>query len=435
MNKRRYTILLFIGGYFLLTLICFLVLALPFSRTTSIDLVDQIFLSCSIVSTTGLSSVDFGNSYSFFGQIVSLIFIQFGGVGYMALGSFLILRKKKNLPNISASLLRMEFNLPKRYPLLNFIYGVAVFTLFIEIVGAIVLFYGFKNAGVEHPLWSSIFHSISAFCTAGFSHFPDSLSNFSDNGLITNTILVLSILGSVGFIVLLDFWLKISGNRKNITLTSKIILLSTIVYIIVGTLLLFLSDGLLVGQGIEGLKAAFFQIVSSHTTVGFNNMPIENFKLGGILILIVVMIIGASPAGTGGGIKTTSITAILGLLYSILRQRRHITFFGKEIPDQRIYLAISSIISYSFIFVISSWIILQIDGDRMGFENLLFEVASALSTVGLSTGISADLSVASKILISVLMLIGRLGVMTFGFVLLSKSPIMRKRPQTEDLAI
>jgi trk system potassium uptake protein TrkH len=408
---------------------------LPISRNVDIAFVDHLFLATSIVSTTGLSTIDFGISLSFFGELSALFFIQLGGIGYMALSSFIILKDSPKLPKLSISLLRLEFHLPERYPLLSFIHSVFVFTVMIETFGAVVLYVGFKNAGIDQPIWSAIFHSISAFCTAGFSLYSDSMSSFHDNALITNTILILSILGSVGFIVMLDFWLMIIRRRKHVTLTSKIILVSTIFYLLFGTFLLYISDGLLISDGFSGLNSAFFQLVSAHTTVGFNNFPIENLKLGGLLIMIVIMIIGASPAGTGGGIKTTSVTALVGLLYSILKKRKHITFFKKEIPAEKIYLAISSSIFYTVILLLSTWVVVQIDGEVFSFDKLLFECASALSTVGLSTGITAELSSANKVIISILMFIGRLGVMTFGFALISQSPLMREKPKIEDIAL
>lgn len=433
--KGKSAIILMIQGYLFLTLLCFIILSLPFSRNFDIAAVDQLFLSTSIVSTTGLSPIDFGASLTLFGQIVALFFIQLGGIGYMALSTFILLGARSRLPNLSASLLRLEFKLPDRYPLLSFVYSVFIFTLLIELIGAIFLYIGFREAGVDQPIWSSIFHSVSAFCTAGFSLYSNSLTDFHDHALVTNTILILSILGSVGFIVMLDFWLKIIKKREQMTLTSKIILVSTVGYIIVGTVLLFFSDGLLVSNGYDGMKDAFFQLVSAHTTVGFNTYPIENLKFGGLLILIVIMVIGASPSGTGGGIKTTSITALIGLLYSILKKRPNITFFKKEIPAHKIYVAIASTIIYTVILLLGTWIVVQVDGSRFSFDKLLFETASALSTVGLSTGITAELSNGNKIILSFLMFIGRLGVMTFGLALIKQSPIMRIKPKIEDIAV
>lgn len=434
-RSSKSSLYLLIEGYIVLTLLCLGILMLPVSQSADISFVDLLFLATSIVSTTGLSPIDFSLSMSFFGELSTLFFIQLGGIGYMALSSFIILKHSHHLPKLSARLLRLEFNLPQRYPLISFIYSVLIFTVLIETIGALLLYVGFTKAGVENPIWSAIFHSISAFCTAGFSLYSDSITSFEGNHWINITILVLSILGSVGFIVLLDFWLKIVRKRKHVTLTSKIILATTVFTIVVGTLLLYFSDGLLVSQGIRGLKIAFFQLVSAHTTVGFNNFPIENLKLGGTLIMIIVMVIGASPAGTGGGVKTTSITALFGLLYSILKKRKHITFFDKEIPVDKVYLAISSTIFYIVLLLLGTWMVVQIDGMKFSFDKLLFECASALSTVGLSTGISSELSDANKVIISIMMFIGRLGVMTFGFALISQSPQARKKPKVEDIAV
>jgi len=431
----RSLVILLIKGYFILTILCFIILILPFSQDADCSLVDHIFFAASIVSTTGLAPGNFSEIYNTFGQFISLIFIQLGGIGYMAMATFVVLKQFNKLPPISAKLLKMEFNLPKKYPLLLFIYGVFVFTLTIESIGAIILFVEFKKIGVPNPMWNGIFHSISAFCTAGFSLFGDSLTSFKDNSVITTTIIVLSLLGSIGFIVLMDFWLMLRRKRKRITLTSRIILLSTFFLCLVSTATVYLSDEKLLAMGWEGIRISFFQCISAHTTVGFNNFDIGSISVAGIFIMIIVMIIGASPAGTGGGIKTTSISALISVLNSVLKRKKHVTFFNKEIPAPNIYLAISSGIFYTCVLIIGTWLILLMDGENFPFHNLLFEVASALSTVGLSTGITADLSDMSKILISCLMFVGRLGVLTFGFALISEAPLLRTKPQIEDIAI
>lgn len=429
------TVLLLIQGYFVLTILCFLFLLLPFLQNASNSVINHLFFAVSIVSTTGLAPADFSGSYNMAGQVISLIFIQLGGIGYMALSSFIILKQTKRLPGLSARLLKVEFNLPDRYPLISFIYSVFIFTLIIETIGAIILYLGFREAGVENPAWNGIFHSVSAFCTAGFSLFGDSMSSFSGNSLITTTILVLSLLGSIGFIVLLDFWLRVIGKRKSVTLTTKIILMATFLFWIIATITIYFADSTLQSQGLQGLGLAVFQSISAHTTVGFNNYDIGAITKGGTFIMIVLMVIGASPAGTGGGIKTTSITALIAVLISVLKRRQHVTFFSKEIPASNIYLAVSSSIFYTFILIVGTWICLMIDGGRFDFEEILFEVASALSTVGLSTGITGSLSDWNKIMISLLMFIGRLGVLTFGFALISRAPLLRNKPKTEDIAI
>lgn len=429
------TVILLIKGYFLLTVLCFICLILPICQSSGSSIFNHIFFSVSIVSTTGLAPADFSSTYNLLGQIISLVFIQLGGVGYMALSSFIILKQTDRLPSLSARLLRLEFNLPQKYPLASFVYSVFIFTLLIEIIGAVILYFGFKEAGIEHPTWNAIFHSISAFCTAGFSLFGDSMSSFKDNSLITTTILILSLLGSIGFIVLLDFWLKLVGKRKRVTLTTKIILFSTFLFWIIGSIAIYFSDTELRTEGWDGLKLAIFQSISAHTTVGFNNYDIGAIDIGGIFVLIVIMVIGASPAGTGGGIKTTSISALFAVLVSILKRRKHVTFFENEIPASNIYLAIASAIFYLFILIIGTWAVLLVDGENLAFDAILFEVSSALSTVGISTGITGELSDLSKLLISFLMFIGRLGVLTFGFALISKAPLLQNKPKIEDIAI
>ena len=428
-------VMLLIKGYSVLTVLCFIILAMPFCQKESNSIIDHLFYAVSLVSTTGLAPGDFGKSYNIIGQISSLVFIQLGGVGYMALSSFIILKQKNRLPNLSMRLLRLEFNLPDKYPLKAFIYSVFAFTILIEIIGAIILSIGFQNEGVEHPIWNGIFHSVSAFCTAGFSLFGDSMTSYSGNTMITTTILVLSLLGSIGFIVLLDFWLRLLGKRKNLSLTSKMILISTFSFWILAAVALFFSDNQLMANGWQGLKTAVFHSISAHTTVGFNNYDLGAISVSGVFILIILMIVGASPAGTGGGIKTTSVTSLIAVLLSILKRRKYVELFNREIPARNIYLAISSAIFYTLILIIGTWVLLLIDGANFSFEQILFEIASALSTVGLSTGITSELSDASKLVISFLMFLGRLGVITFGLALISRAPDLSNKPLSEEIAI
>ncbi len=434
-SEERSVIFMMILGYLFLTILCCLILLLPWSRNMEQPFVDHIFIAVSVVSTTGLSSIDFSSTYTTLAHSSSLVFIQLGGIGYMALSSMIILNEYNRMPRLSTRLLRLEFNLPKRYPLLHFVYSVAIFTVLIETVGAIFLYYGFRDAGVENPIWNAVFHSISAFCTAGFSLFSDSLSSFKEYPLIANTITILSLLGSIGFIVLLDFIYRITGKRRSITLTSKIIISSTFIIWIVGSIMLYISNTDGWGSGWAGIKNVLFQCMSAHTTVGFNTIDLSLLNPSSILIMICLMLVGASPSGTGGGIKTTSISASFAVLKSILTRSKTISFFGREIPSNNLYLAISVFISYLVVMISGLWVLLCTDGDQHSLASLFFEVVSALSTVGLSTGITGDLSQGGKLLISLLMFIGRIGVLTFGLALIAKAPLMRTKCKIEDIAL
>jgi len=423
-----------IKGYLILTVLCFILLLIPFFQNGENSIIDHLFFAVSIVSTTGLAPANFAESYNFLGQFISLLFIQLGGVGYMALGSFIIIRQFDKLPKISMKLLMYEFSPPKRYPLLPFLYSVLVFTILIECIGALVLYYGFKDVGVDNPVWLAIFHSVSAFCTAGFSISQNSLVDFNNSSLIINTITLLSLLGSIGFIVLLDFIISIRKWKNKISLSTKIILASTFVMLFSGTLILYLSDAYFWESGLDGFKLALFQTMTAHTTVGFNSYDIGAFSPSILFILIILMIIGASPAGTGGGIKTTTITSLYAVTKSILLRRKEVSFFSKQIPVKYLLLSLSSFCFYLFLLFIGFWIMLLIDGDTFQFEQLLFESASALSTVGLSTGITADLSPWSKIIICCLMFIGRIGVLTFGFAMIKSTPSLLHFEE-EDIAL
>lgn len=404
-----------IKGYGVLSVLCLLLLLLPIFHNQKISFIDHLFFAISIVSTTGLVPAAFADVYNFGGQLVSLFFIQLGGIGYMALGSMIILKSRKKLPDLTLKLLKLEFNIPRRYPLIKFIYSIVVFTILIEGIGAACLYWGFQKAGVENPLWSAIFHSISAFCTAGFSLYNDSFTQFANEPIIIASITSLSLLGSIGFIVFLDFYLKIWEHKRSITLTSKIIILATLMMWFLGTLSLFLSDETLLNQGLwQGIQTALFQTMSAHTTVGFNTYDYGHFSLASTSIILLLMVIGASPSGTGGGVKTTSVVALYAVTKLVVRGREDVTFLNRKIPTDRIHLAVATMSFYFFILFIGFWAILLIEKTTFSFDKILFECISALSTAGISMGITGELSSISKIVICVLMFIGRVGVITFG---------------------
>lgn len=352
----------------------------------------------------------------------------------MAIGSYLIAKDHRKLPKLSARLLRWEFQLPKKYPLLDFMGSIIFFTLIIEILGAIWLYYGLSSCGADNPIFLSIFHSISAFCTAGFSLFPDSMVSYNDSANVISPILTLSLLGSIGFIVFVDAKNALR-KKKKITLTSKIILISTITIWLMGALLIYLSDTSFMPSAEHHIIDALAQSAFAHTTVGFNSIDIGMMDHASLFIIIILMIIGASPSGTGGGIKTTSLTAIASISRAVYKRNNHITFLGKEIPAPNLYLAITSIFTYLVVLIFTTFLILIIEKDDIEFMKLFFENCSALSTVGLSTGITAELKPLSKILVCILMFIGRIGVISIGFALTKRSPLISKKPYIEDIAI
>jgi trk system potassium uptake protein TrkH len=421
-------------GYLSYVLVGWVLLCLPFAQAgQGVGPLDNLFMAASAVSTTGLVTVSTADSYSPFGQAVILLLIQLGGIGYMTLGSFVILARTPELPRLRKRVGQVVFSLPESFRVDRFVKSVMAFTLIIETCGAIALYAVFRTAGEPQPLWSAVFHSVSAFCTAGFSLHNDSFEGFADNFWLNSVIATLSYLGAIGFIVCVDFWRKATGKTRNITLTSKIILHVTLWLSVAGTLLLFLSEPSIQSRSpADRLMAAFFQAMTAITTVGFNTIPVGQLSKASVLLVILLMVIGSSPSGTGGGLKCTTFSALIGVMFSAARGEREVRFWGRPIPIERIWTATATLGFYLAALVTGTWLLELTEASP--FDQNLFEAASALGTVGLSRGITSALSTLGKVTVILLMFCGRLGPLTFGMAFLG-----RKRPDSEpqdnDLAV
>jgi len=398
-------------GYSFYILVTFVLLCLPICRKVSgVSLLDSLFTAVSVISTTGLQTVNFSETYNILGEFVILLGIQVGGLGYMTLGSFVILASKGNLSKKRLEIGKAILAMPESFEPLRFFRHIVVFTLSIELIGALLLWVWFWEAGTPHPLWAAIFHSVAAFCTAGVSFFPDNLESFSDNLPINLTIALLNLLGGIGFIVMDDIYRSIKIKSLRTTLTTRIILVATFGAIAVGTLFLFFDSHIAEFSLEKRILAAFFQTVSALTTSGFNTIPISNLTAATLVIVMILMTLGASPSGTGGGLKSTTWSAAIAAILSFLRGKEEITFFNCKVPAGRITAAFASIALYMVIFAVGAYCLLIFDSHP--FEYVVLEVASALGTVGLSHGITSELSVMGKIVIMSLMFIGRLGVVS-----------------------
>lgn len=411
-----------------------LVLCMPFSQThNAVSALDSLFIASSAVSTTGLVSVSVSDEYTVFGQAVVLLLIQLGGVGYMTVGSFVILARREELPAARRGVGALVFSMPASFRLDKFIRSVLTFTLTIEALGAAALYGLFQQAGVPVPLWSAVFHSVSAFCTAGFGLYKNSFESFAGNFWINAVIAALSYLGAVGFIVCVDVWRMLMGKTHRMTLTSKIILWFTFWLSVIGTLLLFLAEPSIQPLDTDvRLVAAFFQSMTAMTTVGFNTVPIAALSKASILLVITLMVIGASPSGTGGGIKSTTVSAMLALMWSTIKGRREVTFWGNAVPRDRVWTAVAGLGFYLAFLVIGAYFLALVE--KASFDQCVFEAASALGTVGLSMGITAELSHLGKIIIIVLMYAGRVGPLTLAIALFAQSR-SESDDQDHDLAV
>lgn len=420
-------------GYLVILFVGFGLLCLPFFQTTSIRVIDNLFIATSALSTTGLATVSIPESYNLGGQIVILLLVQIGGLGYMSIGSFIVLLTRRKLTEMNFELINYDFSLPEHFEVRSFIRDMVIVTLVIELIGAILLAFIFWNAGENNAVWNGIFHSISAFCTAGLSLFPDSFVGYRDHFFLNFVISFLSIAGALGFIVFTDLFERFSGRKEKITLTSKIIIHFTFWGILLGAAVLFLSDLSIANLAPEKrLLASLFQSVAAFTTVGFNSYNISNISSGPLFFMLLLMIIGASPSGTGGGMKSTTVTTLYAQLKSTFRGTQDIIYMHCKIPEHRIRLATSNFFFYVLVVCLGTYSLLLVQPQDK-FE-VLFEAVSALGTVGLSTGITSDLSVLGKIIVMILMFLGRVGPLSFGMILFH-SNYQEPKIKEEDVAI
>lgn len=422
-------------GFLTYTLVGWSLLCLPIAHKLDVSALDSLFIATSAISTTGLVTVSVFDSYSWFGQFIVMLLFQIGGIGYMTFTTFIVLSKKSDLTHWHQRILNAEFTMPKGFQVKDFLKSVILFTVVIEIIGALCIYIAFTNAGVEHnfALWSSIFHSVSAFCTAGFGLYNDSFEQFAGNPSINIILSILAICGSLGFIVVTDFWNRLSGKSRKITFTTKIILGAMALLLVFGTIMLYLFEPAIEGQGGQRWMASFFQTMTALTTVGFNTVPLGSFATGSLLVIIFLMYIGASPSGTGGGMKTTTVTALIAIMWNRIRNNRHVTFLGRTIPLERLYVATSVFMLYASVIFLATFLLSL--SEKIPLEQILFETTSAIGTVGLSTGITGSLQPLGKMVLITTMFVGRLGLLTFGLAILAKRNTLRTKKKSEDLAL
>lgn len=423
-----------VWGFFLYTLVGFVLLSIPIFHQKDISFIDNLFISTSAVSTTGLVTINILESYNFFGQLIVMFLFQLGGIGYMTLTTYFLLFTTKRITHWHNKIMGAEFTLPKSIKIIDFIKSVIVFTIIMELLGSVGFFFVFDESGLSglDRIWYSVFHSVSAFCTAGFGLFNDSFMGFQDSILANLVISILAISGSLGFIVINDIWYRVSRKSKAISFTTKIIVYGFLTLLTLGTAVIyFLEPSIQSHQHQLGLS--FFQAMTAMTTVGFNTLDTGALSVPILLFVTFLMYVGASPSGTAGGMKITTLTAMLSILKSRLFGQHKITFLNRVIPLERLHVATSTFILYTILIFFFSFLLTFTETGS--FEKILFEVASALGTVGLSSGLTGSLTVYGKVSMIILMFIGRVGVLTFGFALM-----MRKREENtgaieDDLAV
>lgn len=414
-------------GFILIILVGSILLTLPIasSKGVSQPFINALFTATSAVTTTGLIVVDTGSFYSLFGQIVILILFQVGGLGYV---TFIVLVAHvigKKLSLRTGITLQKSLAVVSLGDMKKIVKLVIVFTFISEFVGAAILsLYWMREFSAPRSIYLGIFHSVSAFCTAGFGLFHDSFSSYQGSVVINIIISIVCIAGGIGFFVLYDIHI-LSGRiirrmrPRRLSTHSKLASTLSITLMLIGVGVIFISEGKLLSPPLGyRLLSSAFQSISASTTTGFNTIDIGAMSSTSLFTVMVLMFIGASSGGTGGGIKTTTFGLMLLFLSALLRGREDINVFKRRISPETVNKAFA-IGLMAILLVILDTLILTAT-EKASFLKILFEVVSALGTVGLSTGITSSLSILGKVIISITMLIGRVGPLAIGFSLFGK---------------
>lgn len=393
------------AGFAMLILFGAVLLLLPLSvrGDAEVHFIDALFTSTSAVCVTGLIAIDVADHFTTFGQAVVAVLIQVGGLGVTSIGVGLILAARKNVGLKGRILLKEALNIEGIKGMIRLVKSILLMTLCFELMGIVLSFLVFvQDYPVLKALWISIFHSIAAFNNSGFDILGGlrNLIPYQNNILLNLTTSGLIIFGGLGFLVILDV-LKKRSFRK-LTLHSKVVLTTTLTLLVAGTLLLKATEDIT-------WLGAFFQSVSARTA-GFSTYPIGEFTNAGLFTLIILMFIGASPGSTGGGIKTSTFFVLSQHVRSLFT-KRHISAFRRNIPSE-VFSKACTISLLSLLLVCVGTFFLCVLEPEYSFVQLLFEEVSAFGTVGLSTGITPTLSVASKLILIFTMFAGRVGMFT-----------------------
>lgn len=391
----------------------------------SLDFIDAFFTATSAVCVTGLIVVDTSTKFTPLGQTIILLLMQIGGLGIMTFSIVFVLIAGKKISFKERLMIQDSFTHSPTKDIRTIVISVIKLTLAVEFIGATLLFIRWSgDFPFMQALFISVFHSVSAFCNAGFSLFPNSLMDYKADLMINLTVTTLILTGGIGFLVIMDlhhFLFQREGQRKRLSLHSKLVLITSSVLVVVGTVLFYIleRDNVLEGIGLgEGILVSYFQSVTARTA-GFNTVDFAILSPEALFFIIMLMFIGASPGSTGGGVKTSTLGVLVALSKNRYLGRDEVSLFKRTIPKDVVGRAISIMIISLVVVILFVMLLLIVEKGEMGyldrrahFLSILFETVSAFGTVGLSTGVTAGLTVTGKLLVSLLMFIGRLGPLT-----------------------
>ena len=421
-----YAVLIAMGTVFLL---------LPMATVKGkLAFIDAVFTASSAVCVTGLTVVDTSGVFTLLGKAIILVLIQIGGIGIMVVSTIFLFSIGKKVSMTGRMLIRDTYSYGEGQGVFSLVKDILFFTMVIELIGAMLMFFRFHSQGsTGMAVFYALFHSVSAFCNAGFSLFSDSFLQYQNDWIINLSICTLIILGGIGFIVLSEIKNHFSLSCRAwsfLSLHTKLVLSSTLLLLVISTALIFLLEwqNTLSGKPVPyKILGAFFQAVNARTA-GFNTVQIGDLTNETLFLIIILMFIGAAPGSCGGGVKITTVSSMTILGVSRLLGQEYPQVFHRKISDTSIAKAVSLIMISLLVIIIGIILLQQTEiGEishrlsRGTFLELMFETVSAFGTVGLSTGITTRLSVSGKLIVAIMMFIGRLGPLVIAMAVSKKN--------------
>ncbi|MCF8090173.1 MAG: TrkH family potassium uptake protein [Desulfotignum sp.] len=439
-----------LASFLLAIIVGSIILKLPISTVDAeISWVDSFFTATSAVCVTGLIVVDTGSYFTLFGQCVILVLIQIGGLGVMTISVALFRWIGRKISFRHRMVIQDLFAHTPREDIFSLIKSIMLFTFGAELLGALFLTIHWSyEYPVSEAVYKAVFHAISAFCNAGFALFPDSMMRYSDNILLNVTMCSLIVIGGIGFPVLYDIQMwreKRKNQRARLSIQTKAVLLTTMVLIISGALMFGLLERTTAGEiqtfGQRFLTSIFQSITCR--TAGFNTVDIASLKDATIAMIIFLMFIGASPGSCGGGVKTTTLALLAAFTASRIKRKRRVNMFKKSVPNETVTRSISLIlVSFGIIGLVLFMLLVgnSASGHAVTYSHgtflaYLFETVSAFGTVGLSMGVTPDLTTWGKCWIILMMIIGRVGVLAFAYIIVGTETLHGAEYSEENLMV
>ena len=429
---KMHPALLILASFLLLIAAGTLLLKLPVSTASGgIPWIDALFTATSAVCVTGLAVVDTGSYFTRFGQCVLLVLIQIGGLGLMTISVTIFQWLGRSISIRHRMAMQDLFSHTPRADIFSLVRNILLLTFGVEAVGALLLtFHWLGELSLSQAAYMGVFHSVSAFCNAGFALFPDSMMRYADSLLLNAVVCALIVVGGIGFPVLYDLqcWIRFHNNwRCRLSIQTRTVLLTTLILILAGAVMFVVLERPLPGESAamgHRVLTAVFQSVTCRTA-GFNTVDIASLTDATLAMMIFLMFFGASPGSCGGGVKTTTLALLAAFTVSRVRRRRRVDLFKKSLPEETVARSLSLVLVAIGIIGAVLFLILvgnAVDGHPEGdpgrsFLGLLFETVSAFGTVGLSMNVTPTLTPWGKSWILLMMIIGRVGVLTFSYII------------------